>query len=179
VAPVFGFSHGDIQRHGLAYRRGGAPEAPMEGMFGRSRPRHAHWWPADVVQLGGQRREMSVLFSVSGKFHDRRREVVAGRSGCPLNEYFSAMVQVLFRHGAPRQICRGHGDETVWCPGRPRHADRGGCGDGHKFGTLERLNTARTGHARMRSGLASTQAGGAGGASARLRSRVTQMLLMP
>jgi adenylate cyclase len=95
-----------------------------------------------VARLGGERREMTVLFS------DIRGFTAASERAAPeavvqqLNEYFSAMVEVLFRHQGT--LDKFVGDMVMGLFGAPvrdaRHADHAVAAALEMTGALDRLN---------------------------------------
>jgi len=96
----------------------------------------------DRARLGGQRREMTVLFS------DIRGFTTASEAGTPeavvaqLNEYFGEMVEVLFRHQGT--LDKFVGDMVMGLFGAPlpdaRHADHAVAAALDMITSLERLN---------------------------------------
>ena len=96
----------------------------------------------DRARLGGERRTMTVLFS------DIRGFTTASEKGTPeavvaqLNEYFSAMVDVLFRHQGT--LDKFVGDMVMGLFGAPladeRHADHAVAAAREMIVELERLN---------------------------------------
>lgn len=97
-----------------------------------------------VARLGGDRREMTVLFS------DIRGFTSASEKGAPedivhqLNEYFTQMVDVLFRHQGT--LDKFVGDMVMGLFGAPikdpRHADHAVAAAVDMVATLDRLNAA-------------------------------------
>jgi adenylate cyclase len=95
-----------------------------------------------VARLGGERREMTVLFS------DIRGFTAASEKGAPedivqqLNEYFTEMVDVLFRHQGT--LDKFVGDMVMGLFGAPvrdpRHADHAVAAAVEMVATLDRLN---------------------------------------
>lgn len=111
----------------------------------------------ELAGLGGQRREMSVLFS------DIRGFTSVSEQGDPealvaqLNEYFGAMVEVLFRHHGT--LDKFVGDMVMGLFGAPvadpRHADHAVAAAIEMVDTLDRLNRQweREGRSRLDIGI--------------------------
>jgi adenylate cyclase len=127
----------------------GRQKRQIKSLFGRyvSPAVYAHLVAnPDTVQLGGLRRDMSVLFS------DIRGFTTAAEKASPeevvgqLNEYFSAMVEVLFRHHGT--LDKFVGDMVMGLFGAPvddpRHADHAVAAAVEMVDTLGRLNAAWT-----------------------------------
>lgn len=125
----------------------GRQKRQIKALFGRyvSPDVYAHLVAnPDEVQLGGLRRDMSVLFS------DIRGFTTAAEKASPeevvgqLNEYFSAMVEVLFRHHGT--LDKFVGDMVMGLFGAPvddpRHADHAVAAAMEMVDTLGRLNAA-------------------------------------
>jgi adenylate cyclase len=103
-----------------------------------------------VARLGGERRDMTVLFS------DIRGFTAASERGAPeaivqqLNEYFSAMVDVLFRHQGT--LDKFVGDMVMGLFGAPvadaRHADHAVAAALEMTGVLRQLNAGWTASGR-------------------------------
>lgn len=123
----------------------GRQKRQIKALFGRyvSPDVYAHLVAhPDLVRLGGLRRDMSVLFS------DIRGFTTAAEKASPedvvgqLNEYFSAMVEVLFRHQGT--LDKFVGDMVMGLFGAPvddpRHADHAVAAAVEMVDTLERLN---------------------------------------
>jgi adenylate cyclase len=103
-----------------------------------------------LARLGGQRREMTVLFS------DIRGFTTASEKGVPedvvrqLNEYFTAMVEVLFRHRGT--LDKFVGDMVMGLFGAPladpQHADHAVAAALEMTAVLDRLNETWTAQGR-------------------------------
>lgn len=95
-----------------------------------------------LVRLGGQRREMTVLFSDIRGFTSASERATPEAVVAQLNEYFGAMVDVLFRHGGT--LDKFVGDMVMGLFGAPiddpRHADHAVEAALDMIRTLERLN---------------------------------------
>jgi adenylate cyclase len=95
-----------------------------------------------LVRLGGQRREMTVLFSDIRGFTSASERATPEAVVAQLNEYFGAMVDVLFRHGGT--LDKFVGDMVMGLFGAPlpddRHADHAVECALDMIRTLDRLN---------------------------------------
>ena len=95
-----------------------------------------------LAQLGGQRREMTVLFSDIRGFTAASEKATPEAVVAQLNEYFSAMVAVLFRHHGT--LDKFVGDMVMGLFGAPvadpRHADHAVAAALEMIRELERLN---------------------------------------
>jgi len=147
VAPVFGLALATFGGTAWQYGVEGRQKRQMKALFGRyvSPDVYAHLVAnPDVAQLGGQRREMSVLFSDIRGFTTAAEKLSPEEVVAQLNEYFSAMVEVLFRHQGT--LDKFVGDMVMGLFGAPvsdpRHADHAVAAAVDMVGTLERLNTA-------------------------------------
>jgi adenylate cyclase len=123
----------------------GAETRMVKALFGRYVSQdviqHLRTVPA-LAQLGGRRRDMTVLFS------DIRGFTAASEKGTPedvvaqLNEYFNAMIDVLFRHQGT--LDKFVGDMVMGLFGAPvddpRHADHAVASALDMAATLDRLN---------------------------------------
>jgi adenylate cyclase len=149
VAPVVGIAFAAFGGTVWQYVVEGRQKRQIKALFGRyvSPDVYAHLVAnPDVVQLGGLRRDMSVLFS------DIRGFTTAAEKASPeevvgqLNEYFSAMVDVLFRHQGT--LDKFVGDMVMGLFGAPvddpRHADHAVAAAVEMVDTLERLNAGWT-----------------------------------
>ncbi len=81
---------------------------------------------ADALRLGGQRREISVLFSDIRGFTTLSERLPPEEVGAMLNEYFSATVDVIFAHGGTVDKFVGDAIMAVFnAPlDQPDHAER-------------------------------------------------------
>ncbi|HEX5069237.1 MAG TPA: adenylate/guanylate cyclase domain-containing protein [Vicinamibacterales bacterium] len=124
----------------------GREKRHVKQLFGRYvSPAIFHQLIADpqIARLGGGRREMTVLFS------DIRNFTTASEKGTPeevvsqLNEYFGAMVEVLFRHNGT--LDKFVGDMVMGLFGAPvddpHHADNAVAAAVEMSAVLSRLNT--------------------------------------
>jgi adenylate cyclase len=95
-----------------------------------------------LVRLGGQRRDMTVLFSDIRGFTAASERAAPEAVVTQLNEYFGAMVDVLFRHHGT--LDKFVGDMVMGLFGAPvpddRHADHAVAAALDMTGTLDRLN---------------------------------------
>jgi adenylate cyclase len=147
VAPVFGLALATFGGTAWQYGVEGRQKRQMKALFGRyvSPDVYAHLVAnPDVARLGGQRREMSVLFSDIRGFTTAAEKLSPEEVVAQLNEYFSAMVEVLFRHQGT--LDKFVGDMVMGLFGAPvtdpSHADHAVAAAVDMVGTLERLNTA-------------------------------------
>ena len=149
VAPVVGVAIAAFGGTVWQYVVEGRQKRQIKALFGRyvSPDVYAHLVAnPDVAQLGGLRRDMSVLFS------DIRGFTTAAEKASPeevvgqLNEYFSAMVEVLFRQQGT--LDKFVGDMVMGLFGAPvddpRHADHAVAAAVEMVETLERLNAGWT-----------------------------------
>lgn len=124
----------------------GRQKRQVKALFGRyvSPDVFSHLMAHPDVALGGQTRDMSVLFSdirgyTTAVEHAEPATVVA-----QLNEYFTAMVEVLFRHRGT--LDKFVGDQVMGLFGAPlddpQHADHAVAAAMDMVATLERLNRA-------------------------------------
>ena len=95
-----------------------------------------------LVRLGGQKRHMTVLFSDIRGFTAASEKATPEAVVSQLNEYFGAMVEVLFRHRGT--LDKFVGDMVMGLFGAPlpddRHADHAVTAALDMTGTLDRLN---------------------------------------
>ena len=147
VTPVFGLALATFAGTVWQYVVEGRQKRQMKTLFGRyvSPDVFAHLVAnPDVAQLGGQRREMSVLFSDIRGFTTAAERLSPEEVVAQLNEYFSAMVEVLFRHQGT--LDKFVGDMVMGLFGAPvadpRHADHAVAAAVDMVTTLEGLNTA-------------------------------------
>ena len=131
----------------------GAEKRRVKGLFGRYVSKDVFKQLLDdpaMAELGGRRREMTVLFS------DIRGFTAASEKGTPedvvlqLNEYFNEMVEVLFRHHGT--LDKFVGDMVMGLFGAPvedpRHADHAVAAAREMTAVLERLNARWRGEGR-------------------------------
>jgi adenylate cyclase len=97
-----------------------------------------------LVRLGGQRRDMTVLFSDIRGFTAASERATPEAVVAQLNEYFGAMVEVLFRHRGT--LDKFVGDMVMGLFGAPlpdpQHADHAVAAALDMTQTLDRLNEA-------------------------------------
>lgn len=147
VAPVLGIALATFGGTAWQYFVEGKQKRQIKQLFGRYvSPDVFTHLVADptLAQLGGQRRDMTVLFSdirgfTTASEHETPEAVVA-----QLNEYFSAMVKVLFRHHGT--LDKFVGDMVMGLFGAPvadpRHADHAVAAALDMLVELEKLNGA-------------------------------------
>ena len=123
----------------------GAEKRRIRSMFGRYVSRDViEQLMADPARarLGGERRDMSVLFSDIRGFTAASEQGTAEDVVAQLNEYFGAMVEVLFRHQGT--LDKFVGDMVMGLFGAPlddpRHADHAVAAALEMSSTLDRLN---------------------------------------
>jgi len=145
VAPVFGLALATFGGTAWQYGVEGRQKRQMKALFGRYVSPDVYALLVanpDVAQLGGQRREMSVLFSDIRGFTTAAEKLSPEEVVAQLNEYFSAMVDVLFRHQGT--LDKFVGDMVMGLFGAPvadpRHADHAVAAAVEMVETLERLN---------------------------------------
>lgn len=144
AAPVLAFGLSAFGATTWQYVVEGRQKRQVKALFGRyvSPDVFRHLLAHPEVALGGQRRDMSVLFS------DIRGYTTAVEHAAPeaivaqLNEYFTAMVEVLFRHHGT--LDKFVGDQVMGLFGAPvddpDHADHAVAAAVDMVATLERLN---------------------------------------
>ncbi len=145
VAPVLGLALATFGGTAWQYFVEGRQKRAMKVLFGRyvSPDVFAHL-VADpsLARLGGQRREMSVLFSDIRGFTTASEMATPEAVVAQLNEYFSAMVRVLFRHHGT--LDKFVGDMVMGLFGAPiadpRHADHAVAAALDMLRELDRLN---------------------------------------
>jgi adenylate cyclase len=145
VPPVLGLALATFGGTAWQYFVEGRQKRQMKQLFGRyvSPDVFAHL-VADpsLAQLGGQRREMTVLFSDIRGFTTASEKATPEAVVAQLNEYFSAMVAVLFRHHGT--LDKFVGDMVMGLFGAPvadpRHADHAVAAALEMLRELDRLN---------------------------------------
>lgn len=145
VPPVLGLALATFGGTAWQYFVEGRQKRQMKLLFGRyvSPDVYAHL-VADpsLARLGGQRREMTVLFSDIRGFTTASETATPEAVVAQLNEYFSAMVQVLFRHHGT--LDKFVGDMVMGLFGAPvadpRHADHAVAAALDMLRELDRLN---------------------------------------
>jgi adenylate cyclase len=149
VAPVLGLALATFGGTAWQYFVEGRQKRQMKQLFGRYvSPDVFTHLVADpsLAQLGGQRREMTVLFSDVRGFTAAAEHATPEAIVAQLNEYFSAMVQVLFRHHGT--LDKFVGDMVMGLFGAPvtdpRHADHAVSAALDMLDELDRLNAAWT-----------------------------------
>ena len=153
VPPVLGLALATFGGTAWQYFVEGRQKRQMKQLFGRyvSPDVFAHLVadPA-LARLGGQRRDMSVLFSDIRGFTTASETATPEAVVAQLNEYFSAMVQVLFRHHGT--LDKFVGDMVMGLFGAPvadpRHADHAVAAALEMLRELDRLNAAWTAQGR-------------------------------
>jgi adenylate cyclase len=123
----------------------GREKRRVKGLFGRyvSTDVFNHLMAdPSVARLGGDRREMTVLFSDIRGFTTATENSTPEAVVCQLNEYFTAMVEVLFRHQGT--LDKFVGDMVMGLFGAPvtdpRHADHAVAAALEMADVLDRLN---------------------------------------
>ncbi|MEO6222722.1 MAG: adenylate/guanylate cyclase domain-containing protein [Vicinamibacterales bacterium] len=147
VTPVLALSIATFGGTAWQYFVEGRQKRLMKQLFGRyvSPDVFAHL-VADptLAQLGGQRREMTVLFSDIRGFTAAAEKATPEAVVSQLNEYFSAMVAVLFRHHGT--LDKFVGDMVMGLFGAPvadpHHADHAVAAALEMVSELARLNEA-------------------------------------
>lgn len=147
VSPVLGLALATFGGTAWQYFVEGRQKRQMKQLFGRyvSPDVFAHLM-ADptLARLGGQRRDMTVLFSDIRGFTTAAEKETPEAVVAQLNEYFSAMVQVLFRHHGT--LDKFVGDMVMGLFGAPvadpHHADHAVAAALDMLRELERLNAA-------------------------------------
>jgi adenylate cyclase len=160
VMPVLALSLATFGGTAWQYFVEGRQKRLMKQLFGRyvSPDVFAHL-VADPsqAQLGGHRREMTVLFSDIRGFTAASEKASPEAVVAQLNEYFSAMVAVLFRHHGT--LDKFVGDMVMGLFGAPvadpRHADNAVAAALDMVRELDRLNSGWTaqGRAAMKIGI--------------------------
>lgn len=145
VEPAFGLTMAAFGGTVWQWAVEGRQKRQIKALFGRyvSPDVFAHLVAhPDVARLGGQRREMSVLFSDIRGFTTASEKASPEAVVAQLNEYFSAMVQVLFRHQGT--LDKFVGDMVMGLFGapveHPRHADHAVAAAVEMIDVLDRLN---------------------------------------
>ena len=147
VSPVLGLALATFGGTAWQYFVEGRQKRQMKQLFGRyvSPDVFAHL-VADptLARLGGQRREMTVLFSDIRGFTTASEKKTPEAVVAQLNEYFTAMVQVLFRHHGT--LDKFVGDMVMGLFGAPvtdpHHADHAVAAALDMLRELDRLNAA-------------------------------------
>lgn len=145
VPPLLGMAVATFGGTAWQYFVEGKQKRQMKQLFGRyvSPDVFAHL-VADptLARLGGQRREMTVLFSDIRGFTTASEQHTPEAVVAQLNEYFTAMVQVLFRHHGT--LDKFVGDMVMGLFGAPvddpRHADHAVAAALEMMQELDRLN---------------------------------------
>ncbi len=145
VTPVLGLALATFGGTAWQYFVEGRQKRLMKQLFGRyvSPDIFAHL-VADPssARLGGERREMTVLFSDIRGFTTASEKATPEAVVAQLNEYFSAMVAVLFRHQGT--LDKFVGDMVMGLFGAPvadpKHADHAVAAALEMLRELERLN---------------------------------------
>ncbi len=145
VTPVMGLALATFGGTAWQYFVEGRAKREMKQLFGRyvSPDVFAHL-VADpsLARLGGQRREMTVLFSDIRGFTTASEKATPEAVVAQLNEYFSAMVAVLFRHQGT--LDKFVGDMVMGLFGAPvtdpHHADHAVAAALEMVQELNRLN---------------------------------------
>jgi len=145
VTPVLGLALATFGGTAWQYFVEGRAKRQMKQLFGRyvSPDVFAHL-VADpsLARLGGQRREMTVLFSDIRGFTTASEKATPEAVVAQLNEYFSAMVAVLFRHQGT--LDKFVGDMVMGLFGAPvtdpHHADHAVAAALEMVQELNRLN---------------------------------------
>jgi adenylate cyclase len=145
VPPMLGMAVATFGGTAWQYFVEGRQKRQMKQLFGRyvSPDVFAHL-VADpsLARLGGQRRDMTVLFSDIRGFTTASEQHTPEAVVAQLNEYFSAMVQVLFRHHGT--LDKFVGDMVMGLFGAPvddpRHADHAVAAALEMMQELDRLN---------------------------------------
>ena len=153
VSPVLGLALATFGGTAWQYFVEGRQKRQMKQLFGRyvSPDVFAHL-VADptLARLGGQRRTLSVLFSDIRGFTTASETATPEAVVAQLNEYFTAMVQVLFRHHGT--LDKFVGDMVMGLFGAPvadpRHADHAVAAALDMLRELDRLNAAWTAQGR-------------------------------
>lgn len=145
VTPVLGLALATFGGTAWQYFVEGRQKRLMKHLFGRyvSPDVFTHLVAnPSMAQLGGQRREMTVLFSDIRGFTTASEKATPEAVVAQLNEYFSAMVAVLFRHHGT--LDKFVGDMVMGLFGAPvpdpHHADHAVGAALEMVRELERLN---------------------------------------
>lgn len=144
VAPAFGLTAAAFGGTIWQWAVEGRQKRQIKALFGRyvSPDVFSHLVANPDVELGGQRREMSVLFSDIRGFTSASEKASPEAVVAQLNEYFTAMVEVLFRHQGT--LDKFVGDMVMGLFGAPvadpRHADHAVAAAVEMVEVLDRLN---------------------------------------